>query len=365
MSRKKGLSNRAYEPIPEGERYEPYTPTSESPLEFTIKAVVPGVLFSIVFGAANANVVPLMNDLTEVLDLESFLAEHGVEPLQSDFEVLYSTLATSGQHLELVQRLEQRAFDYFAGLRLPNEPTLYDHLVLSLRPKDLIATFNWDPFLWEAPCRNGAFAPMPQSLYLHGNVAIGYCTNHKPVTLGRRGKPCRRCGNPLDPSRLLYPVTEKNYTDDPGIAVSWQQVQNDLKDAFLLTTFGYGAPETDVRAVELMKQAWGRRNQGVLHDVEIIDVRDEDELVRSWRPFIKKDYFQVHSAFSESVASQYPRRSGEAMLAQKVDGKFAREDKAPLDATFPRLWEWYKPLIEQERSQAVPDERQEELGNRV
>jgi putative OPT family oligopeptide transporter len=54
MSRKKGLSQEAYEPIPEGGRYEPYTPTSESPLEFTIKAAVPGILFGIVFGAANA-----------------------------------------------------------------------------------------------------------------------------------------------------------------------------------------------------------------------------------------------------------------------------------------------------------------------
>ncbi len=54
MSHKKGLSRKAYEPIPEGEGYEPYTSASESPLEFTAKAVIPGVLFGIVFGAANA-----------------------------------------------------------------------------------------------------------------------------------------------------------------------------------------------------------------------------------------------------------------------------------------------------------------------
>ncbi len=54
MKRKEGLSKQAYEPVPEGQSYEPYTPASESPLEFTIKAVVPGVIFGIIFGAANA-----------------------------------------------------------------------------------------------------------------------------------------------------------------------------------------------------------------------------------------------------------------------------------------------------------------------
>jgi hypothetical protein len=47
----------------------------------------------------------------------------------------------------ILERLERAVFDYFSSLQLPDEPTLYDHLVLSLRPKDVIATFNWDPFL--------------------------------------------------------------------------------------------------------------------------------------------------------------------------------------------------------------------------
>ncbi len=50
----KGLSRQAYEPIPEGEEYEPFVPATESPLEFTVKAAVAGILFGILFGAANA-----------------------------------------------------------------------------------------------------------------------------------------------------------------------------------------------------------------------------------------------------------------------------------------------------------------------
>ncbi|MCH8874943.1 oligopeptide transporter, OPT family [candidate division KSB1 bacterium] len=51
---KDGLSKKAYEPIPEGEEFEPFVPASESPLEFTLKSIVAGIFFGILFGAANA-----------------------------------------------------------------------------------------------------------------------------------------------------------------------------------------------------------------------------------------------------------------------------------------------------------------------
>lgn len=54
MTPKEGLSQKAYEPIPEGETYEPYVPASESPLEFSIKSIAAGIFFGILFGAANA-----------------------------------------------------------------------------------------------------------------------------------------------------------------------------------------------------------------------------------------------------------------------------------------------------------------------
>ena len=52
--RKDGLSQKAYVPIAEGDSYDPFVSASESPAEFTIKAVGLGILFGIIFGAANA-----------------------------------------------------------------------------------------------------------------------------------------------------------------------------------------------------------------------------------------------------------------------------------------------------------------------
>ncbi len=54
MERRNGLSRQAFEPLAEGQSYEPYTPASESPFEFTLKAALPGIGFGILFGAANA-----------------------------------------------------------------------------------------------------------------------------------------------------------------------------------------------------------------------------------------------------------------------------------------------------------------------
>jgi len=52
--RKAGLSQLAYVPLRDGQRYEPFVAAGESMPEFTIKAVFFGILFGIVFGAANA-----------------------------------------------------------------------------------------------------------------------------------------------------------------------------------------------------------------------------------------------------------------------------------------------------------------------
>ncbi len=50
---RKGLPPEAYEVVP-GSEYRPYVPASQSLAEFTVKAVVVGVLMAVVFGAANA-----------------------------------------------------------------------------------------------------------------------------------------------------------------------------------------------------------------------------------------------------------------------------------------------------------------------
>jgi hypothetical protein len=45
-----------------------------------------------------------------------------------------------------------REFAYFRILKLPETSTIYDFMLLTLRLKDLIATFNWDRSCSERSC---------------------------------------------------------------------------------------------------------------------------------------------------------------------------------------------------------------------
>ncbi|MDH3617050.1 MAG: oligopeptide transporter, OPT family, partial [Gammaproteobacteria bacterium] len=48
------MSQKAYVPVAEGDSYDPFVSAGESPAEFTLKSVGLGILFGIIFGAANA-----------------------------------------------------------------------------------------------------------------------------------------------------------------------------------------------------------------------------------------------------------------------------------------------------------------------
>jgi len=54
MEGKRGLPPEAHRPLAEGETYQPYVGARQSLPEFTVKAMVAGILFGILFGAANA-----------------------------------------------------------------------------------------------------------------------------------------------------------------------------------------------------------------------------------------------------------------------------------------------------------------------
>jgi hypothetical protein len=76
-------------------------------------------------------------------------------------------------------------------------------------------------------------------------------------TAGLAGSKCHVCGKPLDPAPLLYPVTEKNYEANGFIQYAWEGLRWGLRNAVLVTVFGYRAPESDVAAIAEFQEAWG------------------------------------------------------------------------------------------------------------
>lgn len=304
-------------------------------------------------GDRNGRKLPLIHNIVEVCGLQPILDAHGLTYQGGDFEAFFASLVAAGTHPDTIAAMERAIFDYFAAMELPDGPTLYDHLVLSLRPKDVIATFNWDPFLWQALQRNCRFTDMPTPLFLHGNVAVGHCMQHKPASMGPRGDRCRQCGKPLQDSRLLYPVEQKNYNSDSFIKKSWNLLDGSLKDAFLVTIFGYSAPVTDVAAVKLLKMAWGKTSDREMEQFEMIDLKSEDDLHATWRNFIHSHHYQCTNDFYKSYACKHPRRTCDALFRTLIDAEFINDNILPRTAPWDDLYSWLRPIIDDEESYAA------------
>lgn len=306
-------------------------------------------------GDRNGKRLPTMANFVDVVGLNELLDTHGIDHRGRNFEEIYNNLKTSGAQPTLVTDIERVVFDYFADMQLPDHPTIYDYLILSLRKKDMIATFNWDPFLAQAYVRNMHIVSCPDLVFLHGNVGISYCDRHKPILVFPREDLCRKCQKPMQESVLLYPIKEKGYNLDRLIAAGWNDLGKCLQHAYMLTIFGYSAPALDVEAKGLMKKAWGCVEERNFEEIEIIDIKGEDELAKTWNDFIHTHHYKTHKDFFESFVAKHPRRSCESMWAKLMKRQFLAEREVPREVDFPTLYKWYYTLLKVESETTVLD----------
>jgi len=238
---------------------------------------------------------------------------------------------------------------------LPDEPTIYDYMILSLRSKDHIATFNWDPFLYQAFVRNRKFTKnLPYMSFLHGTVALGYSKEDKRS--GPIGYQCRPDGGIFEPVPLLYPVNKKNYNEDDFIVEAWQALESVLRKdsgSVRATIFGYGAPVSDVEAVDLLNKAWGTPDDRPMEQFEIIDVVPEEELQQRWKGFIHTHHYDVSDSYFGSSLAKNPRRTCESYFSHyrpMTPAESFRKNNPISDdfKTLEELWEWHQPLIDAE-----------------
>lgn len=265
-------------------------------------------------GDKNGKKSSVMSGLIEKLHLQDVLRDIKLETTSDNLEDIYSELFARPECAEARMELERRLYAYFASLELPDEPTVYDLLVLSLTEKDVIATFNWDPLLIQAYVRCHRITNrLPHLFCLHGNVAISYCEEHNEF--GTTDAVCPVCGKVPPPIKLLYPVKEKNYKDDSYIRQCWEATEQAIEQSSTITIFGYSAPSSDVEAVELLKKAWGGSQKRQLEEVSVIDVVDEDTMLERWKDFIYSHHYKYTNSFFDSYLGMFPRRSCEVIFA--------------------------------------------------
>lgn len=307
--------------------------------------------------------LPAMNNFTEILGLKDLVNQVPVELRDNNFEKLYSNLHNLDPDSPMIREIEERIKQYFGAMQLPDEPTIYDYMILALRDRDVIATFNWDPFLYQAWNRNSKFTKnQPAIVFLHGNVAIGYSPEDRRS--GPVGYQARKDGGLFQPTKLLYPVEQKNYNADEFTRMEWDFLKNELKKDsgnVRATIFGYGAPVSDVEAVKLLNDAWGTPDERDMEQFEIIDVTDPQVLRDRWNGFIHSHHYDITNDYFKSSLALNPRRTSESYFSHykpmTIAESFRHNNPVPQNfRTLEELWEWHLPLIEaEERKLNAPE----------
>ena len=262
----------------------------------------------------NGKTVPALSNIHKVLGITDMLNGYGfsAEELE-DFELLFSNINGKGEWAELQDNLESAVRNYFKSLELPDEPTIYDYLILSLTEKDAIVTFNWDPFLMQAYRRNLTVGNLPQLIFPHGNVGVGLCYDCK--VKGYADCLCPNCFKELSDMKLLFPVHRKNYYDGEIIQNEWAEAKRVLSRAAGVTVFGYSAPETDFEAYNLLKDSYKKSNITTIAPFSIINLKEAEEEQRSkWSDIYDKHMVTFHETFYESLLWSAPRVSLESLF---------------------------------------------------
>ncbi|WP_135459306.1 hypothetical protein [Vibrio echinoideorum] len=264
-------------------------------------------------GDKNGMKTSVMDGFLEKLGLSEAIEDLNLVTQSDNLEDIYSEIAERDEYADVRSELDTRIRNYFSEFEIPDEPTIYDFLLLSLRKKDLIATFNWDPLLLQAYQRTVKITTyLPDLAFLHGNVLVGYCLEHQHG--GNVDNRCPECDEWFSPSRLLYPIAKKNYNDDPYTKNNWKALKNYLSKAYLVTIFGYSAPKTDVEAIDMLKDAWGDINKRNMEDIEFVDIQQEDALVDTWEEFVHTHHYTYTNDFFNSSLARFPRRTTEDLF---------------------------------------------------
>lgn len=300
-------------------------------------------------GDKNGIKSPVMNNFFEVTNLKHLLDEFEIKTKTNNLEDIYSELYENPLYKDKLGPINDAIYHYFNKLELPDEPTIYDFLILGLTDKDIIATFNWDPLLVQAYIRCKQITDnLPGMAFLHGNVAVGYCKECHRV--GSLDVECPDCHCRLSNPQLLFPIKNKDYTTNTMIRTYWEETLDYIKDASLITIFGYGAPASDVEAMKLLKSAWGNLEERSNEEFSFINVEPKEECLKKWKDFVYTHHYRYSNDLFNSYIGLFPRRSAEVeFTTHHFNLKHTCDKGFKPDMSFEDIKRLINPLLEEEK----------------
>lgn len=262
----------------------------------------------------------VMNNLIDNLGLTNIIEKAKIKITSNNFEEIYSELHSRDDCYLLRIVLENKVKNFFSSLRIPDTPTVYDYIIASLRGKDYIFSFNWDPLIIQAYNRVAKLtSDLPALAFLHGNVWMKSCSDCHCVQ-SIFNTHCIDCQSTnFDGPQILFPIKNKDYTSSPYLKAAWEDFLNVIAGCTYLTVFGYSAPKSDKNAIEAMQLAFDS-NFRRFDNIEIIDIAPFNDVYDSWAPFIHStnDHYKIVNSFWESSFVEFPRRTIEGYCKRNI-----------------------------------------------
>lgn len=124
-----------------------------------------------------------------------------------------------------------------------------------------------------------------------------------------------------------------------------------MQNAYIVTVYGYGAPVSDTAAIDLLSSAWGSPSKRDLEEIEIIDIRPEENLRKAWSRFIHTHHYRTTDDYFSSLLGAFPRRTCEAMWEQLMECKFLDYQKVPFFESIEELQTWTSEIAKFEKNE--------------
>ena len=106
-----------------------------------------------------------------------------------------------------------------------------------------------------------------------------------------------------------------------------------------------------------MKQVWDQNDTRTLAQVEIIDIKNKNELHAMWDPFITRQHFGIKKRIHTSYLCWHPRRSCEALAFATLQNDPWEDNWMPDVSDLEALQRWIRPLLDEEQAleqQGIP-----------
>lgn len=252
----------------------------------------------------------------------SFVTKLNPKYNRLNVEQLCERLNKENIHLynELVSLIRTK----YAKLELPDNFTILERLIMSLKADDAIVSFNWDDLLIQAYQRvNIPEEKLPHLCFPHGNAQAGF-NNHR---YGSKRDPKNKY---LKNSPLNMPINRSDYKENIFINSQWRILDYYIKSALMITFFGYSGPISDQNDIQHLEQLFSENK--ICTKIEIIDKSKESatSISQRWDGFIKltENKPDLCGSFFESRIARFPRRTIESLDNWVTQKKVEIEDKS-------------------------------------